>query len=138
MTKAASKPDGQSLRSLVDELPLDRLKEEAKHGLVSVGDWVVKSAGDRVARVTDKLEGIGSGGPGGKAVKGAAKGGRSAAAKRALAGAKEKVAGVFSRNGGNDGGKATRATNIIEEIDVEHRSTSSMTGGHSSRTSRSS
>ncbi|TDD99042.1 SRPBCC family protein [Jiangella asiatica] len=110
---------GGGPRSLMDELPLDRLKDEARHGLASVGEWAMKSASDKLTRATERLDDIANGEPAGEAVKGAATGGVPGAAKGVMNGIKDKIAGVFSRGGDGGGGdKATKATNIIEEIDI--------------------
>jgi uncharacterized membrane protein len=115
---------GGVVKSLFEELPVDRLKDEVRHGLTSVGEKAVSSAGERLTGLSDKLSDVADGGgfkgrvakEGAKAamqgespIKGALKGG--------LVGAKDKVK---EKLGGGGGGqkKATKATNIIEEIDV--------------------
>ncbi|WP_051426712.1 SRPBCC family protein [Jiangella gansuensis] len=118
-TDTEKKDQGQGARGLIDELPLDRLKEEAKRGLTSLGEWALQSAGDRLTSATSKLDDIAEGGPVAQAVAGAAGGGVAGAAKGALSGIKDKITGMFSGGGGDGGGgKATKATNIVEEIDI--------------------
>ncbi|WP_083459961.1 SRPBCC family protein [Jiangella muralis] len=113
-----TRPD-QGFRGLLGELPLDRLKDEAKNGLTSLGEWAVKSAGDRIGKTTGKLEDVAAGGPiGGGALVGAAKDGAPGAVKGAISGVKDKVVGAFTGGGSKGGDKATRSTNIIEEIDI--------------------
>ena len=106
------------------ELPVDRLKDELRSGLTSLGEKAVESAGQRLTDFTDRLNDVADGGgmvgkaakkgaeeaaAGGSPVKGALKGG--------LSGAKDKVKEKLG-GGGGGGGKGTKATNIIEEIDV--------------------
>jgi uncharacterized membrane protein len=122
----ASKRDddqGGGLKSLLDELPVDRLKDEIQHSVSSLGEKLLHSAGDRVTDLTDRLNGMADGdgfmgkaakeggkeaAEGGSPIKGALKGG--------LSGAKDKVKEKLG--GGNDGEGSMKATNIIEEIDV--------------------
>ncbi|WP_203416622.1 SRPBCC family protein [Jiangella ureilytica] len=116
------RPDQGGMRGMLDELPLDRLKDEAKHGLSSLGTWAVQSAGDRISKATSKLDDVASGGSiGGSVLTGAAKGGIPGAFKGAVSGVKDKVVGAFgggSKGGDGKGDKATKATNIIEQIDI--------------------
>ncbi len=116
--------NGGGVKGLLEELPFDRLKDELRHGLTSVGEKAVGSAGERLNDLTDKLNGVADGGgvmakaakgglkesvDGGSPVKGALKGG--------LGGVKDKVKEKLG--GGKKGGKpGTKSTNIIEEIDV--------------------
>jgi hypothetical protein len=120
----ASKTDSGGLKSLVDELPFDRLKEELQHGLSSLGERAISSAGERLTDLTDRLNDVADGGgfiggaakegakeaaEGGSPVKGALKGG--------LSGAKDKIKEKLG--GGGSGGKSgTKSTNIVEEIDI--------------------
>jgi uncharacterized membrane protein len=121
----AQKTDnGGALKSLVDELPFDKLKEELQHGLSSLGEKAISSAGERLSDLTDRLNDVADGGgfvgkaakegakeaaEGGSPVKGALKGG--------LSGAKDKIKEKLG-GGGSGGEKGTKSTNIIEEIDV--------------------
>ena len=112
------------LKGLMDELPVDRLKDELRSGLTTLGGKAVESAGQRLTDLTDRLSDVADGGgvvgkaakkgaeeaaEGGSPVKGALKGG--------LSGAKDKVKEKLG-GGGGGGGKGTKSTNIIEEIDV--------------------
>ncbi len=121
----AQKTDnGGALKGLVDELPFDKLKEELQHGLSTLGEKAISSAGERLTGLTDRLNDVADGGgfvgkaakegakeaaEGGSPVKGALKGG--------LSGAKDKIKEKLG-GGGSGGEKGTKATNIIEEIDV--------------------
>lgn len=116
-----------SLKSLFDELPMDRLKDEATKGLSALGQKAVDSAGDRITGATEQLNGIASGeGVKGKAAKKAAEevaqGGSpvKGGLKGALSGAKDTIAEKLpgGGGGGSGGGKATKSTSIIEEIDI--------------------
>src|SRR5262245_10201471 len=100
--------------------PLDKLKDVSQDLLKSLGERAMETVTDRVNGLGDHLDGIADGGPIRKAV---VKGGEAAAKgdspvggalKGALSGVKDKVTG----GGGGKGGRATKSTNIIEEIDV--------------------
>ena len=110
------------LRSVLDELPVDRLRDELRNGLTALGERAVQSAGDKLTDFAGRLDDVTEGGgvigkaaqkgaeeavEGGSPVKGALKGG--------LSGAKDKIK---QKLGGSGGEKGTRSTNIIEEIDV--------------------
>ena len=112
------------LKSLADELPLDRLKDELQSGLGLLGEKAMDTISDRLTDLTDRLQDVADGGGvvGKAAKKGAeasAKGGSpvAGAVKGGLGGVKDKVKEKLG--GGSSGGeKGTKATNIIEEIDV--------------------
>jgi uncharacterized membrane protein len=112
------------LKSIVDELPMDKLKDELQHGLGLLGEKALSTVGDKITDLTDRLTDVADGGgvvgkaakkgteeaaKGGSPVKGALAGG--------LSGAKDKVKEKLG-GGGGGGKKGTKATNIIEEIDV--------------------
>ena len=118
------------LKSVLDELPVDRLKDELRSGLSALGERAVSSAGERITdmsgRLTDVADngGLLKGGIVGKAAKegveNAAEGKSpvTGALKGGLTGVKDKVK---EKLGGGQGGKgkgSTKATNIVEEIDV--------------------
>src|SRR6476659_3744877 len=99
---------------------MDKLRDVSQGLMKALGDKAMSSVTDRVGGLTDKLGDIADGGPIGKAV---AEGGEAAAEgkspiggalKGAVSGIKDKVTG----GGGNKSPKATKAMNIIEEIDV--------------------
>lgn len=117
--------------SVFDELPVDRLKDELMRGLSTLGERAVKSAGDRINGLSDKLTDVAenggslaNGGLLGKAAKGgveqAAEGGSpvSGAVKGGLSGVKDKVKEKLGGGSGGKGKGSTKATNIVEEIDV--------------------
>ena len=101
---------------------MDKLKLVSSDLMKAVGDKAMKTASDRVGGMTDRLEGIADGGPISKAaVKGAeakAKGESpvEGAVKGLASGIKDKVTGGGGK--GSKSPKATKATNIIESIDV--------------------
>jgi hypothetical protein len=122
-TEQDSKQGG--LKSLLDELPIDRLKDELQQGFSALSGKAVETAGEKIGGLSDKLSGVADGGgpvgkaaakgmeeaaEGGSPVKGALKGG--------LSGAKDKVKEKLGGGGKSGGGKGTKSTNIIEEIDV--------------------
>ena len=121
-----SKPSTGVLRSVLDELPMDRLKDEAKGAMSALAGKAVSAAGDRVASATDKLTELATGdGISGKAKKEGAKAmikGESpvlGALKGGLSGLKDKATEVLGGGGSKrGGGRATKSTNIIEDIDV--------------------
>jgi uncharacterized membrane protein len=99
---------------------VDKLKNVSQELMKALGERAMSSASDRVGGITDKLEDIAGGGPIGKAV---AKGGEAkaegespvkGAIKGLASGVKDKVTG--GKGGGSP--KATKATNIVESIDV--------------------
>jgi uncharacterized membrane protein len=104
-----------------DNTAMDKLKGAGQDVLKALGERAMQSVTGGVGGLTDKLEDVAGGGPIGKAV---AKGGGEAAAKGespvkgalkgAVSGVKDKITG----GGGKGNPKATKAMNIIEEIDV--------------------
>ncbi|HEU5045433.1 MAG TPA: SRPBCC family protein [Nocardioidaceae bacterium] len=117
-------------KSMFDELPVDRLKDELMRGLSTLGERAVKSAGKRINGFSDKLNDVAenggalaNGGVIGKAAKGgvenAAEGDSpvAGAVKGGLSGVKDKVKEKLGGGGGKGKG-STKATNIVEEIDV--------------------
>jgi uncharacterized membrane protein len=118
---------GGGLKSLVSELPFDRLKDEVSDAAKAMGGKAKENITERLSGVTDKLTDVADGGgvmgkaakEGSKAVAegdnpvtGAVKGGLGGAKDKV----KEKVKSAFGGGGGGD--KATKSTNIIESIDV--------------------
>jgi uncharacterized membrane protein len=100
--------------------PMNKLKGAGQDVLKTLGERALTSVTDRVNGLTDKFDDIAGGGPIGKAV---SKGGEAAAegkspvggaVKGALSGIKDKVTG----GGGSSSPKATKAMNILEELDV--------------------
>src|SRR5690554_1166704 len=132
MAEKSEQTQQQDARSLLDELPVDRLKEELRGMMAAVGERAVGWVGERVSGMTDRLNGLASGGEiVGKATKEAgeatAEGASPAktalkAAKGGLSGMKDKVQQAFGGGGGGDGGDGGgdvfKATNIVEEIDI--------------------
>src|SRR6478672_3396824 len=103
-----------------DNTAMDKLKGAGQDVLKALGERAMQSVTGGVGGLTDKLEDVAGGGPIGKAV---AKGGEAVAKgespvkgalKGAVSGVKDKITG--GGKGGNP--KATKAMNIIEEIDV--------------------
>jgi len=130
--KAAEKGSqiGKDARSIVKELPTDRLKDEVRNGLSAIGERAAQSAGERITDLTDRLnESAKSGG----LIKGGGILGRAAqegaenltegkspvtgALKGTVSGAKDKVKEKLGGQGGKGKG-STKATNIVEEIDI--------------------
>lgn len=100
----------------------ERFKSVSQDLVSALGQKALQTVGSRVGDLTDRLEDVAGGGPIGKAVeKGAeskSEGGSAVtgALKGAISGTKDKLTGGGSKSGG--GGKATKATTILEEIDV--------------------
>jgi len=120
----ADKTNGGFMK-LVDELPVDRLKDEMRSGLATLGGKAVESAGERITDLTGRLNDFTDGGgvlgsaakkgakeaaEGGSPVKGALVGG--------LTGVKDKVKEKLGGGSSGGGEKGTKSTNIIEEIDI--------------------
>jgi uncharacterized membrane protein len=113
---------GGGLKSLLSELPFDRLKDELQDAAKALGEKAKDNVTDRISGATDSLTDIAdNGGVMGKAAK---EGGKAAAQgdnpvagalKGGLGEVKDKVKSAF---GGGSGNKATKSTNIIESIDV--------------------
>ena len=105
-----------------DNTAMDKLKGAGQDVLKALGERAMQSVTGGVGGLTDKFEDVAGGGPIGKAV---AKGGEAAtngespvkgALKGAVSGVKDKITG--GGGGGKGNPKATKAMNIIEEIDV--------------------
>jgi uncharacterized membrane protein len=101
--------------------PMDKLRDVSQDLMKALGEKAMGSVTERVGGLTDKLGDIAGGGPIGKAVE---KGGEAkakgdspvgGALKGAVSGVKDKITGGGK---GNKSPKATKAMNIIEEIDV--------------------
>ena len=126
MTDTARSASGGAVSGILKQLPMDRLKDEAGNMVRALGDKAVSSAEDRIGGLTDRLtEFTESGGTKSRAVKEGAKaaaegkspvlGALKGGAKGLVDKAKEAVTGG---GGGKEGGKGTKVTNIIEEIDI--------------------
>lgn len=112
---------GKVLKEIGSELPLDRLKDEARNALGAAGDKAISTAGDKVKQATGSLNDITEGGG---VVGRAAKEGAEAAAegdspvKGAMAGGvkgvKDKIVSAFT-GGGSD---PSHSVNIIESVEV--------------------
>ena len=112
-------------KMLLDELPLDQLKDDLRQSFSNVSERALGKAGEKLNGVTDQLNDAAEGGgllskvategakeklKGGSPVKGALKGG--------LAGVKDTVKEKLGGGGGKKSGKGPKAVNIIEQIDV--------------------
>src|SRR6476620_9802676 len=101
---------------------MDKLKHVSSDLMKAVGDKAMQTASERVGGMTDRLEGIANGGPISKAatkgLEAKAKGDSpvAGAVKGLASGIKDKVTGGGGK--GSKSPKATKATNIIESIDV--------------------
>jgi len=120
----ANKSSG-ALKGIVSELPVDRLKDELKNGMSTLGEKAISSAGSKLTDITDRLndaadnggvltkavsKGVEAKSEGDSPVGGALKGG--------LSGVKDKVKEKLGGGGGGGGQKATKSTNFIDEIDI--------------------
>ena len=118
------------LQSLVDELPLDRLKEELQDTVKALGERAVEGLGNKITDATGSLTDVANnGGFTGSVMKGGAKAWAegdspvAGALKGGVVGVKDKVKGALpgGKSGGKSGGGgkgSTKAMNIIEEIDI--------------------
>ena len=124
MTENKTEQAGGGLKSALGALPMDRLKDELQDALKALGEKGLETVQERISGATDSLNGIADNGglmtkvakggveavaEGESPVKGAVKGG--------LSGVKDKVKSAVT-GGGSKSPKATKATNIIESIDV--------------------
>jgi uncharacterized membrane protein len=103
-----------------DSEPMEKLRSVSQDLLKAAGERALSTVTDKVGGLTDKFDDIADGGPIGKAVE---KGGKAAAqgespVKGALSGAVSGVKDKLTGGGGSKSPKATKAMNIIEEIDV--------------------
>ena len=103
----------------------DRLKSASRDLFSVLGEKAIGSLGERVSGLTDRLEGVASGNPAAKAALGSAKSAvkgdnsTTGAMKGVASAIKDKIPGLGGSGGsGSGGGSATKATTIIEEIDV--------------------
>jgi uncharacterized membrane protein len=117
--KALEKAEPDFLSSIIDELPLDRLKSELQDALSAEAERAIDAAGDKVTDLTSRLTDVADGG---SLLGGGVKGGMLAGAvKGGLSGVKDKAKEALTGGGGGGGSKpakATKATNIVESIDV--------------------
>jgi uncharacterized membrane protein len=117
-SKALDKVEPDFLSAIIDELPVDRLKEELQDALTAVAERAIEAAGDKVSDLTSRLTDVADGGSlfgggvKGSMVAGALKGG--------LSGVKDKAKEALTGGGGSGSkpAKATKATNIVEQIDI--------------------
>jgi len=109
------------MANTTDNEAIEKLKDVSQELLKALGGKAMSTVTGRVGELTDRLDGIADGGPIGKA---AAQGGAAAAEgkspiggalKGAVSGVKDKLTGG---GGGNKSPKATKAMNIVEQIDV--------------------
>ena len=103
-----------------------RLKSASGELLQTVGDKAMSTIGDKMSGLTDRLEDVASGNSTLKAALGSGKAAAEGespvkgALKGAASAVKDKLPGMGGGSGGGKSGssKATKATNIIEDIDV--------------------
>lgn len=112
-------------KGLVDELPLDRLKDAGQDLLEAVVSRAVGSLTGKVSGLTDRLTGVADNGGSGltAALTGAkdlaeGKSPLKSALGAGIAGAKDKVKQAVSGGGGSGGSSDAKVVNIIEEFDV--------------------
>lgn len=121
--------DGKTgqLRGLIDELPLSRLGDEVRNAAQAAGEKVISSAGERVNDMTGRLTEISDGGgtlkraaSEGAAAKAKGDSAVGGAVKGALGSVADKAKGALGNltGGGSKSGDSTKATNIVESIDV--------------------
>jgi hypothetical protein len=131
MAERSSTEAQNGFKSILDELPVDRLKSELQSALSAAAERTAEAAADKISDLTERLVDVAAnGGVTGKVL---AEGGKAAATggsplmgalKGGVMGVKDKAAealtGGGSGGGGGGGGKKdpTKATTIIESIDV--------------------
>src|SRR5213593_450264 len=129
MAERSRTEEHNGFKSILDELPVDRLKSELQGALSAAAGRTAEAAADKISGLTERLVDVAAnGGVTGKAVAG---GGKAAATggsplmgalKGAAMGVKDKAMEALSGGGsggsGGSGGKnPTKATTIIESID---------------------
>lgn len=122
----------EQLGRLAEEVPTDRLREQAQNLLSALGERAASVVNDKVTDAADRLMNLAEN-PGNIGLKAALGGGRAMAEGKsplmAALGAtasgvkenvKEKVKGVFGGGGKGKkgGGKKIKITNIVEDVDV--------------------
>ncbi|WP_133785297.1 SRPBCC family protein, partial [Kribbella sp. VKM Ac-2571] len=130
MAERSRGEEQNGFRSILDELPVDRLKGELQDALSAAAERTTEAATDKISSLTDRLIDMAAGGgvtgkamaEGGKA---AAKGGSPllGALKGGFMGAKDKASEMLGGGSGGSGGSGgkenpLKATTIIESIDV--------------------
>src|SRR6478736_6198039 len=124
MADQSRKSGSSPLAGVMDQLPLDRVKDELGTLAKAWGEKAVSSAGSRMDDLTDRLSDYADGGGGGVKAKALKEGGKAAvrgesplkgALKGGLSGVKDKAKEAFGGGGSEGGGKGTKATNIIEQ-----------------------
>jgi uncharacterized membrane protein len=123
MAERSRTQERNGFKSILDELPVDRLKSELQGALSAATERTAEKATNKVSDLTERLVDFAAGG--GVAGKALAGGGKAKAAGRSpligalkggVMGATDKAKDVLSGSGGN--GDGTKATTIIETIDV--------------------
>ncbi|MEV0283190.1 SRPBCC family protein, partial [Kribbella sp. NPDC050820] len=127
MAERSRTEEHNGFKSILDELPVDRLKGELQDALSVYAERATDAASDKISDLTERLVDVAAhGGVTGKAL---AEGGKAAATggsplmgvlKGGVMGAKDKAVEALSGGSGGSGGKknATKATTIIESVDV--------------------
>jgi len=128
MAERSRDEEQNGFKSILDELPVDRLKGELQEALSVAAERTAEAAGDKISSLTERLTDMAAGG--GVAGKALAEGGKAAAGggspllgalKGGVMGAKDKAVEALGGGGsGGSGGKKNplKATTIIESIDV--------------------
>ncbi|NIK61613.1 SRPBCC family protein [Kribbella shirazensis] len=126
MAERSRSEDQNGFRSILDELPVDRLKSELQDALAAAAERTAEAASDKISGLAERLTDVAAnGGVTGKAL---AEGGKAAATggspllgalKGGVMGAKDKAAEALGGGSGSGGKKnPLKATTIIESIDV--------------------
>jgi uncharacterized membrane protein len=124
MAERSRTGEHNGFKSILDELPVDRLKSELQGALSAATERTAEKATNKVSDLTERLVDFAAGG--GVAGKAMAGGGKAKAAgqsplvgalKGGVMGVKDKAKDVLSGSGNNNG-DGTKATTIIESIDV--------------------
>ncbi|MFD7160500.1 SRPBCC family protein [Kribbella sp. NPDC059898] len=126
-TEQSGKGVESVFREILDELPVDRLKDELQEALSAAAAHAADLAAEKISDLTGRLTDVAAnGGVAGKAMleggKAAATGGSPllGALKGGVMGAKDKAMEALGGGSGGSGGKANplKATTIIESVDV--------------------
>ncbi|MGW5188173.1 SRPBCC family protein [Kribbella sp. NPDC004138] len=127
MAERSRDEEQNGFKSILDELPVDRLKGELQEALSVAAERTAEAAGDKISSLTERLTDMAAGG--GLTGKALAEGGKAAATggspllgalKGGVMGVKDKAVEALGGggSGGSGGQNPLKATTIIESIDV--------------------
>ncbi|MEW1912904.1 SRPBCC family protein [Kitasatospora sp. NPDC085895] len=126
MAGTSTDRDGGGIGALLDELPTDRLKDQARELATALGERAMVKAGDKIGDVTDRLLDYVEHGPAEKIGEKLGGGGGGVSPMKMMfaagaSGVKQLVSNKLTGGGkgkGKGGGKKLKLTNIVEDVEV--------------------